>query len=140
MSIREPRIPIYSNVTGEPFQGAADIAALLPRQLVEPVQWEGTIRKLVAAGGWRRRKGRGCSGRRWAGAGRDAQRWASGRQPLPGIMPSASSGHPSPRMVHAPSCCAGKNQMHELGPGQQIKAMVKRVDNAAWAALKNTAA
>ncbi|EFN56454.1 hypothetical protein CHLNCDRAFT_22513 [Chlorella variabilis] len=83
VSIREPRIPIYSNVTGEPFQGAADIAALLPRQLVEPVQWEGTIRKLVAA---------------------------------------------------------GKNQMHELGPGQQIKAMVKRVDNAAWAALKNTAA
>jgi hypothetical protein len=35
---------------------------------------------------------------------------------------------------------AGKNQLHELGPGQQIKAMVKRIDNAAWAAFKNMAA
>lgn len=50
MTISEPRIPIYSNVTGEPFKDAADIQALLPRQLVEPVQWEGTVRKLVAAG------------------------------------------------------------------------------------------
>jgi hypothetical protein len=30
--------------------------------------------------------------------------------------------------------------MHELGPGQQIKAMVKRIDNSAWAAFKNMAA
>ncbi|KAI3426449.1 hypothetical protein D9Q98_008816 [Chlorella vulgaris] len=83
VTISEPRIPIYSNVTGEPFKDAADIQALLPRQLVEPVQWEGTVRKLVAA---------------------------------------------------------GKNQMHELGPGMQIKAMVKRIDNTAWAAFKNLAA
>jgi [acyl-carrier-protein] S-malonyltransferase len=50
VTISEPRIPIYSNVTGEPFRGAADIQAMLPRQLVEAVQWEGTVRKLVAAG------------------------------------------------------------------------------------------
>lgn len=31
----------------EPFKSAADIAAMLPRQLVEPVQWETTLRKLV---------------------------------------------------------------------------------------------
>lgn len=35
---------------------------------------------------------------------------------------------------------AGKNQMHELGPGMQIKAMVKRIDNTAWAAFQNLAA
>ena len=50
VAISEPRIPIYSNVTGEPFQGGAHIQAMLPRQLVEAVQWEGTVRKLVAAG------------------------------------------------------------------------------------------
>ncbi|KAL4449353.1 hypothetical protein ABPG77_006997 [Micractinium sp. CCAP 211/92] len=83
VTISEPRIPCYSNVTAEPFAGADEVAALLPRQLVEPVQWEGTVRKLVAS---------------------------------------------------------GKNQLHELGPGQQIKAMVKRIDNAAWAGFKNMAA
>lgn len=50
MTVNEPRIPIYSNVTGKPFASAADIGALLPRQLVEAVQWEGTLRALVAAG------------------------------------------------------------------------------------------
>ena len=39
-----------------------------------------------------------------------------------------------------PTIAAGKNQLFELGPGQQIKAMVKRIDNAAWAGLKNLAA
>ena len=31
----------------------------------------------------------------------------------------------------------GKKSLHELGPGQQIKAMVKRIDNACWRAFKN---
>ncbi|KAI7846366.1 hypothetical protein COHA_000078 [Chlorella ohadii] len=83
VTINEPRIPIYSNVTAQPFKDAAEIAALLPRQLVEAVQWEGTIRALLAA---------------------------------------------------------GKNQLHELGPGQQIKAMVRRIDNSAWSAFKNVSA
>ncbi|PSC70866.1 malonyl -acyl carrier transacylase [Micractinium conductrix] len=83
VTISDPRIPVYSNVTGLPFKDAAHIREMLPRQLVEPVQWEGTVRKLVAA---------------------------------------------------------GKNQLHELGPGQQIKAMVKRIDNAAWQGFKNMSA
>lgn len=29
--------------------------------------------------------------------------------------------------------------MHELGPGQQIKAMVRRIDNTAWSGFKNIA-
>ncbi|KAK2076516.1 hypothetical protein QBZ16_001042 [Prototheca wickerhamii] len=69
VEIRDPRIPVYSNVTGKPFKNGAEIAALLPRQLVEPVKWE-------------------------------------------------------------PS----------LGPGAQIKAMVKRIDPGAWGAFKNVAA
>jgi acyl transferase domain-containing protein len=82
VTIKEPRIPIYSNVTGQPFKGAADIAALLPRQLVEPVQWEGTIRNLLSAG---------------EGAGpRSDDGWAVSQQPptlqhaqAPGPPPSA---------------------------------------------------
>lgn len=31
----------------------------------------------------------------------------------------------------------GKNSLHELGPGQQIKAMVKRIDQATWKKFKN---
>ena len=135
VTINDPRIPIYSNVTGEwgwvaarrghtaggrveqlsswwvawrgdsrdraptfmllpsqfcssvaaaePFKSAADIKATLPRQLVEPVQWEGTMRGMVGV---------------------------------------------------------GKNQLFELGPGQQIKAMVKRIDTKAWGSFKNVAA
>jgi [acyl-carrier-protein] S-malonyltransferase len=83
VEIRDPRVPVYSNVTGEPFRDAAHIRELLPRQLVEAVRWEPTLRALLAA---------------------------------------------------------GRGQLHELGPGQQIKAMVKRVDNAAWQAFKNVVA
>ncbi len=35
---------------------------------------------------------------------------------------------------------AGKDQLFELGPGAQIKAMVKRIDPKAWAAFKNVSA
>lgn len=47
VEVREPRMPVYSNVTGAPFGAAADIPGMLARQLVEPVRWEGTILKLV---------------------------------------------------------------------------------------------
>ncbi|KAK9830038.1 hypothetical protein WJX72_009330 [[Myrmecia] bisecta] len=80
---QEPRIPVYSNVTAEPFANAADIPAMLGRQLVEPVQWESTLKALIGG---------------------------------------------------------GKTQLFELGPGAQIKAMVKRLDPAVWKAFKNTAA
>ena len=83
VTINNPVVPVYSNVTGEPFRDAKHIRELLPRQLVEPVRWEGTLRALVAA---------------------------------------------------------GKTQLHELGPGQQIKAMVKRIDNSVWSGFKNVAA
>jgi len=37
---KEPRIPVYSNVTAQPFEGAASVPGMLARQLVEPVRWE----------------------------------------------------------------------------------------------------
>ena len=83
VQINDPVIPVYSNVTGEPFRDAAHVRELLPRQLVEPVRWEQSLKALIAA---------------------------------------------------------SKNEMYELGPGQQIKAMVKRIDNATWSNLKNIGA
>ncbi len=83
VTINDPVIPVYSNVTGEMFKDAEEIRALLPRQLVEPVRWEPTLKAMIGA---------------------------------------------------------GKTQLHELGPGAQIKAMVKRLDNAVWKNFKNIAA
>ena len=80
VDFRAPRIPVYSNVTGEPVGGAKEMQALLARQLVEPVQWENILVALVRS---------------------------------------------------------GKTQLFELGPGAQIKAMVKRVDTGAFRALTN---
>lgn len=60
-----------------------DISALLARQLVEPVQWEATLKHLT------------------------------------GPM--------------------GKSQLFELGPGQQIKAMCRRIDATVAKYVKNIA-
>lgn len=92
-TLHVPRLPVYSNVTAQPFP-AHDPAAmreLLARQLVEPVQWEGTLKALIEAG------------------------------------KQAAGG-------------AGPARLTELGPGQQIKAMVRRLDGDAWKAFTNIAA
>lgn len=81
VTFQTPRIPVYSNVTAQPFpDDPAAIPPLLQRQLCEPVKWEATVKGMIGK---------------------------------------------------------GKTQLHELGPGQQIKAMVKRIDNACWRAFKN---
>jgi [acyl-carrier-protein] S-malonyltransferase len=79
VTINEPRIPVYSNVTAQPFTSAAEIPGMLGRQLCEPVLWEQTMKNLIAE---------------------------------------------------------GKNQCYELGPGQQLKAMSKRIDSNVWKAFK----
>jgi malonyl CoA-acyl carrier protein transacylase len=35
---------------------------------------------------------------------------------------------------------AGKTELFELGPGAQIKSMLKRIDNSVWKATKTVAA
>ena len=83
VTLHAPRIPVISNVTGQPMGGPDDIRALLSRQLVEPVQWEATLKHLIGS-------------------------------------------------MH-------KRELFELGPGQQIKAMCKRIDLAVVKAFKNIA-
>lgn len=51
VTIKAPRIPVYSNVTAKPFPSdPAEIAELLCRQLCEPVQWEGTLKAMISKG------------------------------------------------------------------------------------------
>lgn len=46
--IQKGRIPLYSNVTAEPY--GDDPAALLAKQIASPVQWEQIIRNMIKAG------------------------------------------------------------------------------------------
>ena len=58
MTLRAPRMPVYSNVTAAPFpDDAAGIASLLARQLTESVMWEASLGAMLAAG-----KGEGGEG------------------------------------------------------------------------------
>ncbi len=44
------KIPVYSNVDAAPHRDAEEIRGLLARQVVSPVQWESSIRKMLADG------------------------------------------------------------------------------------------
>eukprot|EP01025_Chloroclados_australasicus_P047430 TRINITY_DN5308_c1_g1_i2.p2 TRINITY_DN5308_c1_g1~~TRINITY_DN5308_c1_g1_i2.p2 ORF type:complete len:531 (+),score=73.37 TRINITY_DN5308_c1_g1_i2:121-1713(+) len=79
VNFKQPKIPVYSNVTAKPFEDAQLVPDLLGRQLVEPVRWQDILQNLIGQ---------------------------------------------------------GKNKFVELGPGQQVKAMVKRMDVDAWKAFK----
>jgi [acyl-carrier-protein] S-malonyltransferase len=49
--IKLPRIPVLSNVDAEPHPDPADIRQLLVRQLVSPVLWEESMRRLMTTHG-----------------------------------------------------------------------------------------
>eukprot|EP00908_Phaeocystis_cordata_P016975 Transcript_28292.p1 GENE.Transcript_28292~~Transcript_28292.p1 ORF type:complete len:509 (-),score=168.81 Transcript_28292:76-1554(-) len=78
VEVRTPRVAVYSNVTGRPYEDAAQVRTLLERQLVEGVKWEQSVVHM-------------------------------------------GTHHP----------CA---QYVETGPGKQLKAMMRRIDNKMWAA------
>lgn len=50
MPLQPPRIPVWSNVDGQPHTAPEEIRALLVRQVLQPVLWEQTMRNLLAAG------------------------------------------------------------------------------------------
>lgn len=47
-SIATPRIPLYSNFTGLPYEG--EFRALLSQQICNPVRWETIVRSMIAQG------------------------------------------------------------------------------------------
>ena len=48
--INKPRIPVYSNVDAQPHEDPEEIREILVRQVVCPVLWEESVRKLLGAG------------------------------------------------------------------------------------------
>ncbi|PIM98734.1 Malonyl-CoA:ACP transacylase [Handroanthus impetiginosus] len=49
-AIRTPRIPVISNVDAEPHADPSTIRKILARQVTSPVQWETTVKTLLARG------------------------------------------------------------------------------------------
>jgi [acyl-carrier-protein] S-malonyltransferase len=50
VTIRPPRVPVWSNVDAKPHTDPEEIRGLLVRQVLQPVLWEQTIRGLLADG------------------------------------------------------------------------------------------
>ena len=50
VEIRRPRIPVISNVDAAPHSDPAEIREILMQQVVGPVQWEASMRRLVTDG------------------------------------------------------------------------------------------
>jgi [acyl-carrier-protein] S-malonyltransferase len=50
IQLRPARIPVWSNVDAEPHSDPEEIRGLLVRQVLQPVQWEKTMRNLLARG------------------------------------------------------------------------------------------
>ncbi len=48
VEINEPKTPLYSNVTAQPYSG--DYKALIKSQVISPVQWQKTVENLIAEG------------------------------------------------------------------------------------------
>ncbi len=49
-TLQPAKIPVWSNVDAKPHTDPAEIRGLLVRQVLQPVQWEATMRGLLAAG------------------------------------------------------------------------------------------
>ncbi len=50
ISIAAPEIPVVSNVTAQPVQGPEEIRRLLVTQIVSPVLWEPSVRRMIQMG------------------------------------------------------------------------------------------
>lgn len=50
VEVREPAVPVISNVTAAPVAGASEIRGLLARQLTAPVLWERSMRAATSMG------------------------------------------------------------------------------------------
>lgn len=50
VGIDPPEFPVVSNVTGEPTQDPEEIRRLLVKQIVSPVLWEASMRRLIQSG------------------------------------------------------------------------------------------
>jgi [acyl-carrier-protein] S-malonyltransferase len=109
-TVAPPRVPVLSNVTGLPFPGDAESIRAL------------LARQLV-----------------------EPVQWQATLEALTAAVPAASAaGSASAGGGGAgggeAGAAPGRRALFELGPGAQIKSMVRRIDGAAWKALVNVSA
>ncbi|MDR0672043.1 MAG: ACP S-malonyltransferase, partial [Oscillospiraceae bacterium] len=50
LTARPPRLPLYTNVTGDRLSDNVDLPAHMALQMCSPVRWQGCVRALAAAG------------------------------------------------------------------------------------------
>jgi [acyl-carrier-protein] S-malonyltransferase len=50
LAMRDAEVPVIANVTAEPVTSAGEIRGLLKRQVVAPVLWEDTVKRLISLG------------------------------------------------------------------------------------------
>ncbi|MDP6795451.1 MAG: ACP S-malonyltransferase [Verrucomicrobiota bacterium] len=50
VELREPSVPVYSNVTGQVHADAGTVAGAMVEQVTSPVKWEACIRSMIADG------------------------------------------------------------------------------------------
>jgi [acyl-carrier-protein] S-malonyltransferase len=50
VALRPARVPVYSNVDAQPHTDPEEIRQLLVRQVLQPVRWEETMRRMLAEG------------------------------------------------------------------------------------------
>ena len=50
VELREPSVPVYSNVTGQAHAGGVTVAGAMIEQVTSPVKWEACIRAMIADG------------------------------------------------------------------------------------------
>jgi [acyl-carrier-protein] S-malonyltransferase len=48
MTFQTPTMPLYSNVTAQPYEG--DFAQLLSQQVVNPVRWQTIVENMISSG------------------------------------------------------------------------------------------
>ena len=102
VDISLPRMLVYSNVTGRPYKDTEEIKTLLAEQIVRPVLWKGTVKNMIE-----REKVR-IGGQREAGGEGEG-----------GRRDGEDEGEGDLRFL-------------EIGPGRQLRAMLKRIDKDAY--------
>ncbi len=50
IDINDPQIPLYSNVTAQPYAKGDDYKSMIKAQVINPVQWQKTVENLVEKG------------------------------------------------------------------------------------------
>ena len=144
-----PRLPVYSNMTGLPYVDVDEIRSRLAQQITKPVLWEGTIRNMMerekgGGEGEGEREGEGKRGERKRERkreGKEGDRDGGGQKEGEGEGKRGErkrerkrEGKLGDRDGEEKGRVAGDGGLTfvEIGPGRQLRAMLKRIDKEAY--------